>query len=62
MFGGKQRFRLLFERAVGFTAGQKRLLERLVARLTEHVVNRAERHLHARAAFQKQCLCIVVHV
>lgn len=41
MFGGKQRFRLLFQRAVGFAAGQKRLLERLVARLTEHVVNRA---------------------
>ena len=34
----------------------------LSARLPEHVVNRAERHLHARAAFQKQCLCIVVHV
>ena len=48
MFGGKQRFRLLFERAVGFAAGQKRLLERLVARLTEHVVNRAERHLHCK--------------
>ena len=48
--------------AVGFAAGQKRLLERLVARLPEHVVNRAERHLHARATFQKQCLCIVVHV